>query len=246
MMGNIRNCRLIKTYLTYLMLFFFVFIGLTGCQTAKNTTTATVDRVIDGDTVKVIIGDQTETIRMLLIDTPESVHPTKPVQPFGKEASNYLKEMLPSGTKVELEYDVEKRDKYSRLLAYIWLDDKMMNEALVEEGFARVAYIYEPNTKYETRLKKVEETAKNRKIGIWSIPNYVTDRGFESDVQVPSQNGAKSNSSTCDQPLIKGNITRSGEKIYHTPASPQYKVTKAEEMFCTEEDAVKAGFRKAG
>lgn len=235
-----------KKHLAYILLFSFILVGLTGCQTAKNTTTATVDHVIDGDTVKVTIGNQEETIRMLLIDTPESVHPTKPVQPFGKEASNYLKEMLPNGTKVELEYDVEKRDKYGRLLAYIWLDGKMMNEVLVEKGFARVAYIYEPNTKYETRLKKAEETAKKEEIGIWSIPDYVTDRGFDSDVQVPSQNQAKSDSSTCDQPLIKGNITRSGEKIYHTPASPQYKVTKAEEMFCTEEDAVKAGFRKAG
>lgn len=245
-MGKLSSCILFKKYLAYILLFSFILVGLTGCQTAKNTTTATVGHVIDGDTVKVIIGNQEETIRMLLIDTPESVHPTKPVQPFGKEASNYLKEMLPNGTKVELEYDVEKHDKYGRLLAYIWLDGKMMNEVLVEKGFARVAYIYEPNTKYETRLKKAEETAKKEEIGIWSIPGYVTDRGFDSDVQVPSQNQDRSGSSTCDQPLIKGNITRSGEKIYHTPASPQYKVTKAEEMFCTEEDAVKAGFRKAG
>ncbi len=234
---------LFKKYLAYILLFCFIFVGLTGCQTAKNTTTATVDHVIDGDTVKVTIGNQTETIRLLLIDTPESVHPTKPVQPFGKEASNYLKEMLPNGTKIELEYDVNKRDKYDRLLAYIWLDGKMINEVLVEKGFARVAYIYKPNTKYEMRLKKVEETAKNKKIGIWSIPNYVTDRGFDSNAEAPSQ---KSDSSKCARPVIKGNITRGGEKIYHTPASPQYKVTKAEEMFCTEEDAVKAGFRKAG
>lgn len=245
-MRKLSDCILFKKYLAYMLFVSFILVVLTGCQTAQNTTTATVDHVIDGDTVKVTIGNQTETIRMLLIDTPESVHPTKPVQPFGREASNYLKEMLPNGTKVELEYDVEKRDKYDRLLAYIWLDGKMMNEVLVEKGFARVAYIYEPNTKYETRLKKVEETAKKEKIGIWSIPNYVTNRGFDSDVQVPSQNQAKSGSSMCDQPLIKGNITRSGEKIYHTTASPQYKVTKAEEMFCTEEDAVKAGFRKAG
>ncbi len=245
-MKKLSDYILFKKHLAYILLFSFILIGLTGCQTAKNTTPATVDHVIDGDTIKVTIGNQTETIRLLLIDTPESVHPTKPVQPFGKEASNYLKEMLPNGTKIELEYDVNKHDKYDRLLAYIWLDGKMMNEVLVEKGFARVAYIYEPNTKYETRLKKVEETAKKEKIGIWSIPNYVTDRGFAGDAEVPSQNQDKSVTSTCKQPLIKGNIKRGGEKIYHTPASPQYKVTKAEEMFCTEEDAVKAGFRKAG
>ena len=80
---------------------------------------ATVERVVDGDTISVMIGDRLESVRLIGIDTPESVAPTRPVQCFGREASLHLEAMLPAGTEITLVRDVEARDVYDRLLGYV-------------------------------------------------------------------------------------------------------------------------------
>jgi micrococcal nuclease len=213
-----------------------IFILLFGCQQASSKIPAVVLEVIDGDTLKVEVNGKQETVRLLLIDTPESVHPTKPVQPFGVEASDYVKKLLPKGTEVKLELDVRERDKYGRLLAYVWVEGKMVNELLLEQGYARVAYVFEPNTKYVDEFRAIQEKARKKELRIWSLENYATERGFNEQVAGEQQ---------CDKPMIKGNIRKDGKKIYHLPSSPQYNVTKAEMMFCTEEEAKEAGFRPA-
>lgn len=135
--------------------------------------------VIDGDTIKVEFSNgNVETIRLLLVDTPETVKPDTPEQPFGKEASDYMKKRLIKDTVVDIERGIEERDKYDRLLAYVYVNGKQINEELVKEGLARVAYVFEPNTKYLERLKNAETEAKTKGIGIWSVENYVTDKGF--------------------------------------------------------------------
>src|SRR5205085_3089746 len=100
---------------------------VTGCDRAgarpDRAGAATVARVVDGDTIVVHLGGRTETVRLLGIDTPETVDPRKPVQCFGTEASHRTKELLPPGTGVRLERDVEARDIYGRLLAYVRRDD---------------------------------------------------------------------------------------------------------------------------
>jgi micrococcal nuclease len=217
---------------------FMILISiLYACQQKPATIPAIVLEVIDGDTIKVEVNKKKETVRLLLIDTPESVHPTKPVQPFGLEASDYVKKLLPKGKEIELELDVRERDKYGRLLAYVWVDGKMLNEWLLAQGYARVAYVFEPNTKYVDRFRTVQDEARKKKLRIWSIENYATEHGFDEEA-VKKKNG-------CGNPLIKGNIRKDGEKIYHLPNSPHYQVTKAEVMFCTEDEAKAAGFRKA-
>ncbi|MCZ0756443.1 thermonuclease family protein [Anoxybacillus sp. J5B_2022] len=227
-----------RKYVFYLLSVFILFV-LSSCQSAPSKMPATVERVVDGDTLKVQIGKREETVRLLLVDTPESVHPTKPVQPFGPEASQYVKKLLPPGTKVELELDVRERDKYGRLLAYVWIGKKMLNELLLEKGYARVAYVFEPNTKYVDEFRRIQEEARKKRLNIWSIEDYATDHGFREEAVRPSEATA-----SCPKPLIKGNITKNGEKIYHVPGSPQYNATKAEVMFCTEKEAQAAGFRK--
>lgn len=138
-----------------------------------------ISEVVDGDTVKVEFANgDTESIRLLLIDTPESVHPNKPVQPFGKEASDYAKGVLQEGDVVTLEKGNPERDKYDRLLGYIWIDDVNFNQLMIEEGYARVAYVYEPNTKYLEEFEQAEKDAKSKEENIWSIPGYV-DNEFE-------------------------------------------------------------------
>ena len=133
-----------------------------------------IDHVVDGDTVSVIMPNgKEESVRLLLIDTPESVHPTKPDQKFGVKASAFAKETLKKGQEVMLEVGDPKRDKYDRLLAYIWIDNINFNQLMIEKGFARVAYVYEPNTKYIKQFRETEQKAKKREKRIWSIPGYV-------------------------------------------------------------------------
>src|SRR5699024_1152158 len=122
----------------------------------------TINYVVDGDTVNVTLPNGSkESVRLLLIDTPESKHPNKPKQPYGEEASEFAKETLREGQTVTLEKGYPERDKYDRLLGYIWIDDNTnFNQLMIEEGFARVAYIQEPNTKYLEQFKEAEKQAE--------------------------------------------------------------------------------------
>ena len=127
-----------------------------------------VDRVVDGDTfvAKKSNGEQIK-VRLIGVDTPETVKPNTPVQPYGKEASNYSKQHL-NNKDVYLEYDKEKEDRYGRTLAYVWLDEKTMyNEELVKKGLAREKY-FSPNGKYRSTFEKDEQQAKKDKVNLWS------------------------------------------------------------------------------
>lgn len=127
-----------------------------------------VDRVVDGDTfvAKKSNGEQIK-VRLIGVDTPETVKPNTPVQPYGKEASNYSKQHL-NNKDVYLEYDKEKEDRYGRTLAYVWLDkNTMYNEELVKKGLAREKY-FSPNGKYRSTFEKDEEQAKKDKVNLWS------------------------------------------------------------------------------
>lgn len=138
----------------------------------------TVKSIKDGDTIVVEYNGQAVDLRYLLMDTPESVHPSKPVQPFSIEASKRNEELLNSG-QVTIEFDVGERfDRYNRLLAYVYVDGVSVNETLIKEGLARVAYIYPPNTRYVDHYKKAEQEAKEQGLGIWSIENYA-DNEFD-------------------------------------------------------------------
>ncbi|MFN4213182.1 MULTISPECIES: thermonuclease family protein [Exiguobacterium] len=204
------------------------------------TETVTLDRVVDGDTLKVEFeSGATESIRLLLVDTPETSHPTLPVQPFGEEAKSFVERWLPEGDTITLEYDVGRYDRYQRTLAYVWYDGVMLNEELLRRGLARVAYIYAPNTQHVDAFRTVERSAKEALLGIWSLEDYVTGNGFDHEATTPAK---PKTGQTCD---IKGNINRDGEKIYHVPGGASYERTIAEEMFCSEREAEAAGFRRA-
>ncbi len=138
---------------------------------------AVIVRAVDGDTAVVKIDGQEKRVRFLGVDTPETVHPNKPVQFFGKEASSFTKENL-NGRRVWLEYDSNPQDRYGRHLAYIWLNNpKTINESTIREnmfnaklllgGYAKVMII-RPNKRYESEFKKFQEEARNKKLGVWS------------------------------------------------------------------------------
>lgn len=136
-------------------------------------------KTIDGDTIKIIYEGEKINVRYLLVDTPETNHPRLGKQPFGERAKERNQELMNSG-KLEIEFDIGERvDKYGRLLAYIYIDGESVQEKLIEEGLARVGYIYPPNTRHLDVYEKAQERAKKAGIGIWSLEDYVTDRGFK-------------------------------------------------------------------
>lgn len=205
---------------------------------------ATVERVVDGDTLKVkMLNGKTDRVRLLLVDTPETKHPKLGVQPFGPEASAYTKKRL-EGQEITLEFDVQERDQYGRLLAYIWIDNELYNEELLAKGLARVA-VFPPNTKYVDEFKKIQEQARKSEKGIWSIENYAQEKGYNTDAvkNQSSSNQKDTQSATSCEGKIKGN---QNSKIYHVPTGTHYNQTMNNVIwFCTEKDAQEAGYKKA-
>jgi len=143
--------------------------------------TATIVKVIDGDTLKVYYQKHEENTRLIGIDTPESSanrkaekdakrsgQDIKTLTAMGKKATNYVKSILKPGDTVSLEFDVKHRDKYGRLLHYVYLPDgKMLNEEIVKAGYAQVM-TYPPNIKYQERFLKAYRKARESKKGLWN------------------------------------------------------------------------------
>jgi micrococcal nuclease len=134
---------------------------------------ALVARVIDGDTIEVVIRGRTVDVRLIGVDTPERVHPSEPVECFGPAASEFASSRL-SGRTVQLDFDAERRDHYGRVLAYVWLNNQLFNRTLVARGFASVV-IYEPNSEYATRLYAAESRAERRDKGMWGACSVSSD-----------------------------------------------------------------------
>lgn len=138
----------------------------------KSNATATlptykVTRVIDGDTIKVNFNGKEESVRLIGIDTPESVHPdaSKNIKE-GKIASEYTKNLL-EAKEVGLEFDVQERDHYGRLLAYVYFNGSMVNKLLLQEGYAQIS-TYPPNVKYVDDFKEIQRVARENNKGLWA------------------------------------------------------------------------------
>ncbi len=208
-----------------------------------------VVKVVDGDTIDVSINGKTERIRLIGINTPETVDPRKPVECFGVEASNKAKELL-SGKKVTLESDSSQgeRDQYDRLLRYVFLEDATnINLQMIQSGYA-YEYTYNLPYKYQKEFKEAQQQASVSKIGLWgdTCQTPVTQTQPPSATPVPFS-APISNSNSC---TIKGNISSSDEKIFHTISCGSYSKTvidesKGEKWFCSEQEALDAGWRRA-
>ena len=166
-MQLLRFCRSPTNYLpTALLLLLGVLSSCTNTNTSQSDL-ATIVSVVDGDTIVLRVQDQTETVRLLGIDTPETVHPTKPIECFGPEASAFTKATLVEGSLVKLLRDVEPRDRYQRLLVYLFLaDGTLFNQLLIDRGLARTLSI-EPNTAFASQFASHESSARNRRVGLW-------------------------------------------------------------------------------
>jgi micrococcal nuclease len=134
---------------------------LAGILTAANPVFQ-VTRVIDGDTLLLSDGDK---VRLIGVDTPELYHPLKLVQYFAREASEFTREMV-EGKKVRLEYDWQKRDKYGRLLAYVYLEDgTLLNSEIIRQGYG-FAYTKYP-FRYLEEFRQYQREARENGRGLW-------------------------------------------------------------------------------
>ena len=158
--------------------FIFILAFLSSSLHAQQTTTVT--RIVDGDTIKIRYWGKDESIRLIGIDTPESRinkkakrdakrsgRDIKTIIEMGKRATEYVSSLVKLGVKVEIEFDVQQRDRYGRLLGYVYLPNgKMLNEEIVKAGYANVMTV-PPNVKYKDRFLRAYKQARENKRGLW-------------------------------------------------------------------------------
>jgi micrococcal nuclease len=124
-----------------------------------------VVRVVDGDTIRVRLGDRLETVRYIGVNTPELHHPSKGAEPGGR-AAHSVNRRLVEGRRVRLEMDVQVRDRYGRLLAYVWAGETMINAELVRLGYAQVMTV-PPNVRHQELFVKLQRDAREAGRGLW-------------------------------------------------------------------------------
>lgn len=190
-----------------------------------------VETVVDGDTIKVDMDGKPETLRLIGMDTPETVDPRKPVQCFGKEASNKAKEYLQDKS-VHLEADNSQgeRDKYNRLLRYVFFEDgTSFNKLMIGEGYAH-EYTYQSNPyKYQMEYKEAEKSARENQKGLWDVN---TCNGNTTQ-------GVSSAGGTEEWP----NVKKSSTGICHAKGSTYYIKTKNYTAYDNIDDCLDSGGR---
>lgn len=206
--------------------------------TNRGDADSEVHRVIDGDTVLIDIDGARETVRLVGIDAPEGYGPYRETGCFGPEAAERLRELLPGGTAVRVETDPAQnpRDKFDRLLGYVWRDGDAIsvNQQMVADGMALV-YVFRDDPFSETEaFRRSEDEARSEQLGVWGACG--------PDGRAPATDEGSDRSCPDDAP-IKGNLPSA---IYHSPGDENYAGTKPERCFATGADAEAEGFRPAG
>jgi micrococcal nuclease len=135
---------------------------------AGNALDGIVVKVVDGDTIHVRIGERVEKVRYIGVNAPEVHHPTRGEEPGGREAWDVNRQLV-VGQRVRLELDVGARDRYRRLLAYVWVGDVMINAELVRRGYAQVMTV-PPNVRYQRLFLDLQRDAREAGRGLWRRP----------------------------------------------------------------------------
>ncbi|TRW46406.1 thermonuclease family protein [Georgenia yuyongxinii] len=156
-----------------------VLLATAGIATARavGPLMATVTGVVDGDTIDVTYRGKDSRVRLLNVDTPETVDPDEPMQCLGPEATAFLEGMLPPGTRVELQHDKERHDQYGRELAGVFLDDTLVNAQIAREGLG-IAVVYPPNDRFYDEVLAAQNEAEATGHGLYST---------EIDCTIPAQ-----------------------------------------------------------
>lgn len=143
-----------------------VLLALALPAVAQQALEGLVVRVVDGDTIHVQLGDRVEKVRYIGVNTPEVHHPTRGEEPGGREATVANRQLV-SGRVVRLELDAQARDRYGRLLAYVWADGTMVNAELVRRGVAQVMTV-PPNVRHQPLFLRLQREARAAGRGLWA------------------------------------------------------------------------------
>ena len=228
--------------------------SLLANEEIRKSPTYQVLKVVDGDTIHISYNGKDEKVRFVGLDTPETKDPRKPIQCFGREATAKMTE-LAENKKVRLEFDKTQgeRDKYGRLLAFVYNEDnKNLAYEMIRQGYGN-EYTYNSNPyKYQSEFKEAAHKAREENKGLWAKNTCAGDATKPADIPAPKPQPAPAyNPAPVPQPqqsqgacVIKGNVGRNG-KIYHIPGQKYYDKTNPEAIFCSEVEAQSAGFRRS-
>lgn len=145
------------------------FVNTLCVSAASNRFKVTLSKCVDGDTAKFVVNGEVKTVRFLSINTPEIAHDDQEAEPYGNEASKFTCDALTTAKSIKLQYDPksDEVDKYGRLLAWIFVDNELLQEKLVKDGLAEVKYVYDDYL-YTSNLQALEIAAQENKVGMWS------------------------------------------------------------------------------
>lgn len=165
-----------------------------------------VERVVDGDTLLLVGGDR---VRLIGVDTPETVKPDHPVEPWGPEASDFTKQFV-AGGEVRLQFDRQRVDQYGRRLAYVWVDDRMLNEELLRAGLGRALLQHRYSPAMKRRFEAAQEEAQREGRGIWSVDTSgrSSRRGFPPRILHVGVSATITTASSCRMPALALLVSR--------------------------------------
>jgi len=203
-----------------------------------------VIRIVDGDTIVVNYKGKNEKVRLLCVNTPESVHPDKKQNiPMGKIASNYAKKRF-KGKYVDLEFEGPKRGKYGRLLAYVFVDEINFNLELVEQGLSPYYTKYGLSQQYGKEFREAEQYARNHKLNIWGDPG-LTQKYLRLKSKWGQYRSNVSSSPATVQTKEWQYVASKNSKVFHRPSCKWVKKIKPGNLigFSSRAEAVKSGRR---
>lgn len=228
--------------------------SLLANEDIRKSPTYQVLRVTDGDTIHINYNGKNEKVRLIGLDTPETKDPRKPIQCFGREATAKMTE-LAENKNIRLEFDKTQgeRDKYGRLLAFVYSEDsKNLAYEMIRQGYGN-EYTYNSNPyKYQNEFKEAARKAREENKGLWAENTCAGNTAKPAGTPTTQPQATPAPTPTpAPQPqqaqgacVIKGNIGKNG-KIYHMPGQKYYDKTNPEVVFCSEIEAQNAGFRRS-
>jgi micrococcal nuclease len=226
-------------------------------------------RVVDGDTLRLRVDGREEPVRLIGINTPESVDPRRPIECLGKEATAKTAELLKGVQTVEVEPDPtqDTRDAYARLLLYVWLPDgRLLNRELIASGYAQ-EYTFRTPYRFQAEFRQAQREAEAAGRGLWAPGACENQAPVSRSTPAPARPAAPATAPSAPKPTaatqagrgvppiskddcpashpVKGNqgSRSTADWIYHPPGSRSYAVTDPEECFATAADAEAAGYR---
>ena len=211
-----------------------VLVGAGAAAAVLAGSDTTVERVVDGDTVDVSTWSGTKRVRLLNINAPELAHDGAPEECLAQEAKDRLEALLPEGTKVTLEYDVDRQDRYGRELAGVFVGDDFVNEQMVRDGFAR-AVLFEPNRKFYDRIIAAEAGPRSNHTGVFGVgPECLTsDWPEQSRLEDLQSDINELDRMDLADPTVTADARRLVDRIHRTSDDIRRHVDSSEDTFYT-------------